>query len=145
MSDGISGGLEEQLQVLLDSSLIEELHYEVERNKPHDREFTFLPLEETCTSVKHLSIGGTHLCLPMVRLIGESFPSLQELFLYGRATFVTPEEWQLLLQSSSLPALRTLSIPDGTCHPPYRKWDASAKSIVRLGERRGLELSIRDA
>ncbi|KAF9036425.1 hypothetical protein BDZ89DRAFT_460682 [Hymenopellis radicata] len=138
-SDGLDNEVDEQLQLLLESSEVEELRYEVEWDKA--RELAFMPPHGVVSSLWQLSLVGTHMCPIVLEAIGQCFPSLRDLFISGRGAHITPEEWDTILRSTMLPCLQKLVIPDGTSQP-YRKWDSVEESIlVRQSACRNLCLS----
>ncbi|KAF8922355.1 hypothetical protein CPB85DRAFT_1267132 [Mucidula mucida] len=139
ISDGLDNEVDEQLQLLLESSEVEELRYEVQWDKA--RELAFMPPHGVVSSLWHLSLVGTHMCPIVLEAIGQCFPSLRDLFISGRGAHITPEEWDTILRSTMLPFLQKLVIPDGNSQP-YRKWDFVEESIlVRQSTRRNLRLS----
>ncbi|KIY65514.1 hypothetical protein CYLTODRAFT_445311 [Cylindrobasidium torrendii FP15055 ss-10] len=146
VSDGLSGDTEEQLHQLLLHSNIKKLHFEVEWNKGHDREYTFLPLEgASIDSVAQLSLSGTHVCPAILKLIDQCFPALTELRISSRATFIKPQDWVSLLTGAHFTQLRALTIPSGCCGPPYMKWGAEDVGELGRKEFRGVAIILQDA
>lgn len=128
MTDGTVSHVEEQVQLLLESSCIEELHYEAQWNRAHA--LSFMPPNGVVGTLRRLSLVGTHTCAGMVETLGRCFPRIRKLFISGRATCITAEEWENVLKSSVLPCLQNLDIPNGTSHPPYRKWGVMEEALV---------------
>jgi len=121
----------EQLQWTLDScSNLERFDYEVQGSGT--QEFIFNEQAVSYPSLRSLRLSDTSLSLQALAVIDNRCSNLHELFVHGRTTRITSDEWITAIRSGMLPSLKKLSICSGTNQPPFLFWTAYAKQRVSV-------------
>lgn len=121
---------EEHLRLTLDccGDSLEALSYEVVDARS-DR-LLFDDDTAPLPSLRRLRLDGVDVHERTLDTIQRTCHNLDELSITGRAVRVSPSAWVSFLSSGSLPSLRHLGAPWGTCHPPFTHWSKEASQLV---------------
>lgn len=123
---------DEHLQMVLGSSNVYSLKYEVQKANPSDGSF----LEPRGLAgphtlrLRHLELHGFHVDHGILSTVRQRCPEMEELVVSSRSISVSPEDWRTYLTSGALPSLRTLRLTRGTNYPPYQPWSASGVKVL---------------
>jgi hypothetical protein len=119
---------------------LEDLHYEVADARSNCALFDDTTL--VLPSLRRLCLCGVDVQPHTLSVIQEVCRNLEVLSITGRVVRVSPLDWASFLRSNALPALRYLSTPWGTYHPPFVRWSQeSAKSVLDASAIRNIHLS----
>lgn len=134
---------DEHIRMILYSSSVHILEYEVQKPSPSDG--LFLEPEGIrdphALDIRHLELHGLHVDNGVLALVRRWCPGIEELVVSGRSNRLTPEDWEMYLTSGALPSLRRLAVTRGTNHPPYRPWsDGGVKLVTEASCKRSVEL-----
>lgn len=120
------------IQMVLYSSNVHSLEYEVQKASPSDG--SFLEPEggqsPQALCLRHLELHGLHIDNGVLSTVRQQCPGIEGLVVSGRLVFLSPEDWVTYLVSGALPSLRSLKLTRGTNHPPYQPWDANEIRIL---------------
>ncbi|KXN89838.1 hypothetical protein AN958_04842 [Leucoagaricus sp. SymC.cos] len=122
----------EHIQMMLHSSDVLSLEYEVQKASSSDG--AFLEHEEMTAPhvlcLRHLELRGLLVDTGLLNSVRHRCPEIEELVVSGRLIFLSPKDWGAYLTSGALPSLRCLRLTGGTNHPPYQPWDADAGNLL---------------
>lgn len=112
---------DEHIKAVLASCAVRVLEYEVQTDLP-----SLVPLFEhdspRLPSLRCLRLRGVQVDLEALTYIGEKCQNLEELVISGRMVAILPCDWVAFLQARALPLLRSIGLPWGTKHPPFKRW-----------------------
>jgi len=123
---------DEHIQMVLGSSNVHSLKYEVRKANPSDSSFLEPRELEGPHALRlcHLELHGLHVDHGILSTIHQRFYEIEELVVSSRSMSVSPEDWGTYLMSGALPSLRTLRLTRGTNQPPYRPWSANEAKVL---------------
>ncbi len=132
--------LDEHVSLALELYPLESLHYQVGTSPSwnlslFDREMA------SASSLRSLHLDGVRVDSETLRMIHSCCPKMEHLFISGRCVPLTREDWIGCIASGLFPALRNLSLPEGTLSPPFIKWSSSLEpGLQKACSLRGVQL-----
>ncbi|KIY45362.1 hypothetical protein FISHEDRAFT_49452 [Fistulina hepatica ATCC 64428] len=130
-----------EIKEMLESRNLEQLHYEVLGDAVPSPFSVFAPGILARPSLRRLCLSGVHVDAEALELICRCCPNLEELAIRGDCVTVTVDEWQRVIESGALPALRFLEVPWGTRGPPFVRWDKiGGEGVLKATSRRRILL-----
>jgi len=118
---------DEHVRMVLGSSNVHSLKYEVRKANPSDSSFLESRGVESPRAFRvcHLELHGLHVDHGSLCTIRQRFREIEELIVSSRSISVSAADWGVYLMSGALPSLRTLGLTRGTTRPPYEPWSAA--------------------
>jgi hypothetical protein len=123
---------DEHIRMILHSSCIRSLEYEVQKSSPSDGSFLEAEGESElgALGLRRLEMRGLSVDNGVLAAVQRCCPDIEELAVFGRSVRLTPEDWVRCFVSGGLSSLRRLALTHGTNYPPYRAWCAKAVELV---------------
>jgi len=124
---------DEHIRMVLYSSSVHTLEYEVQKASPSDGSFlepVGMPSPRALLQLRRLELHGLHVDNGVLVSVGRWCPEIEELVVSGRLVCLTAEDWKTYLTSGALSSLRRLMLTWGTNHPPYQPWCANAVELL---------------